>query len=88
VGNLTSISSFSKVDKRETTNEGGLVSKRGKKIKIGGHIDYPYPIESVMVSQRGGDSPSAHQRPLGARDYTPVHTGKKDPARQINIGLG
>lgn len=91
LNSLTSISSASTVAKRETTQEGGHVSARGKRIKIGGHIDYPYGIEQVMLSKRGepgDDTQSAHSRPLGSRDYTPVYTGKKDSQTQANINLG
>lgn len=52
-----------KVLKRETTQQGELVSKRGKYIKIGGKIPYPYSTDAVMAGSRGLSEPT-HARPM------------------------
>ena len=55
--------SFEKVDKRETTHEGELTTKKAKHIKIGGHTEYPYSNDAVMNGSRGSDSSSAYTDP-------------------------
>ena len=86
MGNLIAVSSEAKVDKRETTKEGGHVSPRGRHIKIGGPTIYPYATEAVMAGQRGHDSVSL-ARTLGARDYVPVSTAKKQSLGDANVGV-
>lgn len=54
---------FETVRKRETTQSGELVSKRGKRIPIGGHIVYPYDDNAVMMGSRGHSEPT-HARPM------------------------
>lgn len=80
--------SFEKVAKRETTHEGELNSPRGKSIKIGGHIEYPYETAAVMNGHRGGDDiSSAYNKQLGSRDFTPVETAKKGKLGDGNPGI-
>ena len=60
-----------KVRPRETTQQGELVSKRGKHIDIGGHIRYPYDTMAVMMPSRGTDDPK-HPRPLSNAPARPL----------------
>lgn len=78
---------YEKVRPRETTNLGDRVSKKAERIKIGGHIEYEYPIEAVMLSVRGDKSEHSNARVKGSRDYTPagvpISTG---PSRGASAG--
>ena len=56
--------SFEKVDKRETTHEGELTTKKAKHIKIGGHTEYPYSTDAVMNGTRGGHISSAYTQAI------------------------
>jgi hypothetical protein len=76
--------SFNSARPRETTQVGELVSKRGKRIKIGS-TPYPYPTSAVMMPSRGHDKvknssrpliPLSHARPLSGRDVRISETAK------------
>lgn len=49
-----------KVRPRETTQQGERHSPRGKKIKIGGHVETQYGLDAVMNGWRGSETHEQH----------------------------
>jgi hypothetical protein len=54
-------------------------SKKGVKIKIGGHIETDYPLSAVMLSQRGDEHQvrEQHREMNGRSQIAPSETPKK-----------